>query len=233
VAPACLAPNWEDLTVYRLLLACWTLGAFVLVVNAADPPKDTPLAAKTRATLLKQKVSVDYADVRLAEIVDDLKEQVKGLRIKLDIKNGVSQNRKLTFKADDLPLETVLDQMFKSEKLGYIVISNEKDPQYDGGLLIVMGDERGYPAGTEPPPVAKVEDPKPVTPVTPEPPKPPVSSDDAAKNEMQAEQALRLAKLFVKSKPEAAIERLNDLIKKYPTTKAAEEAKALLAELKK
>jgi hypothetical protein len=77
-------------------------------------------------------------------VVDDLKEMVKGLHISIDTKGGVSQNRTITYKADDKPLDVVLDGMFKKVGLGYYIISNKKET-YDGLLRIVAGKQRGYP----------------------------------------------------------------------------------------
>jgi hypothetical protein len=117
------------------------------VLWAAD--KDTKAAAATREKL-KQKVSVEFKDELLRNVLDELKDQVKGLKFQVDTKGGVSMNRKITYKAKNKPLDEVLDEMFKKEGFGYIVISNEKDVQYDGALLIKQGKERGYPEGKEP-----------------------------------------------------------------------------------
>ncbi|HTU89047.1 MAG TPA: hypothetical protein VMF69_03020, partial [Gemmataceae bacterium] len=58
-------------------------------------------------------------------------------------KGGVSNNTKFTYKAEDKPLEEVLDEMFKKNDLGYIVISQQGNA-YDGTILIVKGKARGY-----------------------------------------------------------------------------------------
>src|SRR5262249_22150682 len=129
----------------RLLVFAAALTALAGPARAAE---DTPKAAETRKKL-KQKVTVDYKNELLRNIVDDLKEQVKGLSIRIDVAGGVSQNRKITYKAKDKPLEEVLDEMFKKEELGYIVISKDKDA-YDGSILIRAGQERGYPKGEDP-----------------------------------------------------------------------------------
>jgi hypothetical protein len=113
----------------------------LLVFVGLTGAEDTPKAAQTRK-LLKQKVTVSYKDERLQDIVDDLEEKVKGLKIRLDAKGGVSKNRKLTYQAKDKPLEQVLDEMFKKEELGYVIISQAQNA-YDGGMLIKVGKERG------------------------------------------------------------------------------------------
>jgi S1-C subfamily serine protease len=56
---------------------------------------------------------------------------------------------------------------------------------------------------------------------------------DPAKQEKLAEQKLGFAKDLIKNRPTVARERLEDLVKTYPKTKAAEEAKELLKTLKK
>ncbi len=57
--------------------------------------------------------------------------------------------------------------------------------------------------------------------------------EQAEKDEKEARTKLSLAELFVRDRPEKAKERLEELIKAYPKTKAAQEAKDLLAKLKR
>jgi len=121
-------------------------AAAAVDLSAADE-KDTPKAAATRK-LLKTKVTVDYKDTTLSEIVDDIKDQIKDkskkvLGVRVDNKGGVSNNTKFTYKAEDKPLEEVLDEMFKKNDLGYVVISQQGNA-YDGTILIVKGKARGY-----------------------------------------------------------------------------------------
>ena len=113
---------------------------------SAAEENDTPKAAATRK-LLKTKVSVEYKDTTLSDVIDDIKDQVKDkskkvLGVRVDNKGGVSNNTKFTYKADDKPLEEVLDEMFKKNDLGYIVVS-QRGNAYDGTLLIVKGGARG------------------------------------------------------------------------------------------
>jgi autotransporter-associated beta strand protein len=132
--------------VYRFLTS---VALFALAVPAAPAddkrPDDTPAAAATRK-LLKQKVSLSFKDARLADVVDELKEEVKGLRVRLDTRGGVSQNQTITYTGKDVPLEEALDKMFAKNGLGYVVISG-KNNAYDGSILIKQGKERGYPLG--------------------------------------------------------------------------------------
>lgn len=132
----------------RLMTLAGVLAVCVSFVQAADkakdPPKDTTKAAAARK-LLKTKVTVEYKETRLGDVVDDLKEQIPKLGIRIDTKGGVSQNQTVTFKADDKPLDEVLDGMFKKNDLGYIIVSKQNDA-YDGTLLIKKGKERGFPS---------------------------------------------------------------------------------------
>jgi len=145
----------EGKAVRRFPLICLVL---VLCVVASPAAEDTPAAAKTRK-LLKEKVTVDYKDTKMAEIKDDLENQVKGLKIKLDTAGGVSMNQQITFQAKDKPLEEVLDEMFKKPQLGYVVIS-KKGNAYDGSLHIKKSSERGFEAGQEPDKAAAKKDDK-------------------------------------------------------------------------
>jgi hypothetical protein len=106
-------------------------------------PEDTPAAAKTRK-LLQTKISVDFKDDKLSDVVDEIKDQVKGLKFLIDTKGGVSRNRTITYKAKDKTVAQVLDEMLKKPALGYVVIS-KKGNAYDGLVEIRNSDERGYP----------------------------------------------------------------------------------------
>jgi hypothetical protein len=83
----------------------------------------------------------------VADIKDQIKDQTKkNLAVLIDTKGGVSLNTKFTYKADDKPLDEVLDELFKKNDLGYIIITRGT---YEGALQIVKGNARGSPAGKE------------------------------------------------------------------------------------
>ena len=110
------------------------LGAFLSWTSTMAQETDTkviPAAKKTRELL---KI--------LKDAVQELKDQVKGLVIRIDSKGGVSQNGKLTFKASDKPVSEVLEGMFAKNGLGYVIINNAKDA-YPGAIMIKQGKERG------------------------------------------------------------------------------------------
>ncbi len=129
------------------MLLAVTAGLAIISFNAADDKPgsdDTPKAAAARK-LLKTKVTVNFKETRLEDVIDEIKEDhVKGISIRLDTKGGVSRNQTITYKCADIPLEQALDEMFKKNGLGYVVIS-QKNNAYDGSILIKQGKERGYP----------------------------------------------------------------------------------------
>jgi hypothetical protein len=125
------------------LLGAW-LGLSLASACAQDAKSDdTPKAAKTR-TLLKTKITVEIKNTRLEDAVEELKGEVKGLKILLDTKGGVSRNQMVTVVAKDATVEEVLAKMLEKNGLGYIVISKKGDA-YDGLVQIRQGNERGYP----------------------------------------------------------------------------------------
>lgn len=123
-----------------LVVGCLVgMGGPTVGLLKADEP-----SAKAQATqkMLKTKISVEFKNTRLEEVVEELKEQVKGLKIQVDSKGGVSRNSTLSFQAKETSLEEILDKMLEKNGLGYQIISN-KGNAYDGLLKIVQGKDRG------------------------------------------------------------------------------------------
>ncbi len=127
----------------RLILSCTLMVLFVAPAVRAD---DSPKAAITRKVLKSKKMTVDFDDARLEEIIEELKEKT-GLKFILDAKGGVSRNSKLTYKAKDKTLEEVLAALFAKNDLGYFI---DQSKAYDGLIKITKGGERGYEKGKEP-----------------------------------------------------------------------------------
>lgn len=208
--------------------------AFLL---SADPPKDTPSAAFTRLKKLKGKVSVDFTNEFLSEFFKEISGQLDDQKLgRLSVTNelGVSLNTRTTFKAEDQTVEEVLDGLLKTLDLGYVVVSREKD-RYDGWIRIVKGPQRGYEKGMEPvkttPPVP---DPKPETPKTETKPTGPPKPAASEAEEKMAKLRLDLAKeLLEKGNNMDAKPLLKYVVKYFPTTKAAEEAKTLIEQIMK
>jgi hypothetical protein len=221
------------LVIASLLIMC------TLSLWAAE--KDTPAAKNTREKKLTAKISVDWKETPLQDIVKEIKDQIKEatdqeLSIKFD--TGVSGNKKLTFSGKEMPLADVLDGAFKKANLGYIVVSKEKD-RMDGWILITQGEERGYPKGEEKvakggkAPAKKDDKKADKDDSSDKPEKKPAAAEDGDASEKKAASKLNLIKDLIKDGKKAkAKERLGDLIKEFPKTKAAEEAKELLESLK-
>lgn len=233
-----------------------TIASFVMLgslVMAADKDADTPKAAATRKKL-DQKISVAYKDTLLREVWDDLKDKVEGLGIRGDLKGGVNQNSKITYKAEDKPLGGILNEICDKNEMGFYIISKQNDA-YDGTIYFTRGKERGYEGGkavdAKPNPKSNPKDkepakekpntkekpkpePKPVEKPKTEKPKDPEPEDPDQKAERQANMKLATIKGVIEDgNNERAIELCQDLIKRFPTTKAAKEAKELLEKLNK
>jgi hypothetical protein len=134
----------EDEAVRRLALgmALLVAGMCALEVSAADD-KDSAKATKTRE-MLKKKVNLNFKNEFLKDILEEVQDQVKGIKFKVDTKGGVSQNKRMTIMCKDTTLEVALDKMLGKEDLGYVIISDPKNA-YDGSVFIKMGKERGDP----------------------------------------------------------------------------------------
>jgi hypothetical protein len=230
----------------------WTVTIFSLTLaSAGAAEKDTPAAAATRKKL-QAKISVDYKDLSIKEVMEDIKQKVSDatgmdLSIYVDNQGGVSNNSTLSYSAKDQTVAEILDGMFKNNDLGYVVVSKEYKTykgRYDGWLLIVKGKERGYPEEPGKEPAAKDKDnekksaekpkDKPATdkPAAEKPADKP--EDDTAKAERDAGRQLKYVKGFIEDgKSDLAIKHCKEIIKKYPKTSAAQEAKKLLEKLEK
>jgi hypothetical protein len=125
-----------------LLPAAALLTLTCLAVADDKKAEDTPAAAKTRK-LLKTKISIEFKETALKDAVEELKEEVKGLKFLLDTKGGVSRNQPMNGKFKDKTVEEVLDEILKKPALGYVVIS-KKGNAYDGLVEVRKSDERGY-----------------------------------------------------------------------------------------
>jgi hypothetical protein len=232
--------------VRRYLVTALLLALLVPALRAADPT-DTPAAAATRKKL-QTKVSLDDKESLLKDVLDELKEAAD-VHFQEDTKGGVNLNSKITYKAKDKPLQEVLNGICDKFEFGYYVISRKGDA-YDGLIRITKSKERGTKGveGTGKTAAAPAEKPdktgKPKKPdktvktepepkekpdATEKPEKTSTPEEDAEEMEKIAGRRLKLAKeVLGDGKAEKAQSILQDLVKKYPKTKAAEEAKKLL-----
>jgi TolA-binding protein len=195
--------------------------------------KDSQLAANTRAKKLTAKVTVDFKDEMLDECVKEVSRQLEDAgagSLSAAYDTGVSKNQRVTFAAKDQTVADVLDGMFKKNGLGYVVVSKDKD-RYDGWIRITRGDERGWPKGQEPKDRATAKAAPKAEPKD-APADKPAAADDPAATEKTAASKLGFARSLLKDgKKDKAKQRFQDIVTQYPTTKAAEEAKAELEKL--
>ena len=169
-------------------------------------------------------------------MIDDLKEKVPALGVTVDTVGGVSRNLKITYKAKQKTLAEVLDGMFQKNGYGFLVSSKE-GTAYDGTIFIKQGKERGYAIGEEPSKTDQSHQGD-ATKTTKKgratPPNAKESTGDSSTDtpDQQAARKLRLAKEILKDgKKQRAKERLQEIVDKFPETKAAEEARQLIKDM--
>lgn len=173
--------------------------------------KDTPAADFTRTKVLKAKMTAAFTDVPLGEVLKEFAHQAEeqlDRPVMWAYGTGFPFAQKVTFTAKGQPLEAALDQLLPKAGggLGYVVVSKDGD-KYDGWVRLTTTGERG----SEKPP-------------------------DPALAEAEAKAAENLAlakKLLDANKPASAKPVLEVIVRKYPATKAAAEAKELLGKLEK
>jgi hypothetical protein len=180
---------------------------------AKDAPKlvlkDTPAADFTRTKALKVKVTAEFTEVKLGEILKEfahLAEEKTDEPLMLAYGEGFPFAKRVTFKVTNAPLESALDQLLKKTggTLGYVVVSKDGD-KYDGWVRMTATGERG------------VETPPP-----------------GAAEEAEAAAKLGLAKKLIDAKKPASAKPVLEIVARtYPGTKAGAEAKALLEKLVK
>lgn len=181
----------------------------------AQPPKDTRLAEFTRERYLKVKVSADFKDVSLRDVLKEFAGQVQmdkefNRPVMWTYADPALGDKKITYKCEEKELYKALEEVCDKLKLGFFVVSQEEHPR-DGWVKITAGKERGFGtlAGT---PAPKVED----------------------EDETKAAARLATAKDQIdKGRTATAKAVLSGIVEKFPKTKAAAEAKALLEKLDK
>jgi TolA-binding protein len=214
--------NAEGCTMCRWYLGL-TFVVWVASLGAAPPEaKESQAVAATRKKL-QVKITVDFKEEQLRVVLDDVNMQLKQaghkpIEWKFDM--GVSKNQRTTVRAENKSVADVLDKLLKVNALGYVI-------RPDGHILIKQGRERGRAQG-EPSTKPKAEEPA----DKPAPKEKP--AEDGDKSELLAERKLTLTKVLIDDgKVTKAQERLEEIIKDYPKTQAADEARELLRKLKK
>ena len=205
-----------------LLAASWLSPA-----RAADTPPDSPGAKATREKKLTAKLKLDIDKKMLRPIIqDDLPTAVKemtGLTLKIDVIPGQGVTLTSSFELKgDMTLEEALDRICKDKSWGWYINSTKVGDQKDGMIYITTNSkEHGYKEGT-----AAKDDPK----DKPKDKTKDKSKDDPkpADGEKAATELYSKAKLLVNLKQiDKAQKMIDDILEKYPDTKAAADAKKL------
>lgn len=207
-----------------LALAALLFGMAATLPSYGQGAKESPGAAATRARL-KNKITVEFKNEPLknilVEISGALNEQKKG-SLSFQYDTGVSQNTRTAVTGKNKTVEEYLDEALKPLDLGYVIVSKPGD-RYDGWLMLKKGNQRGddVPEGGKKD-SSKEEKKK-------ESAKKEEMKKDAGMDERAAAAKLANAKTYLSlKKDDKAKEILEALVKDYPETKAAEEAKKLL-----
>ena len=127
------------------------LLAVALVLAAPALAQETASAKATRKRL-QQKISVEWKEVGLKIITEDIKGEVdQPISFKIDNTSGLSNNTKLTYKADNKTVQEILNGLSDKGDFGWYVRSDRKD-RYDGFVILrrYKDKERGYEAGKGP-----------------------------------------------------------------------------------
>ncbi len=199
---------------------CLIAGLLTLHSASSVSGADTPAAEMTRTKLFKSKITVDYKDTALREVLKEFAAQadMQNERIVLwtyapDVKAG----QLITYACDEKPLDQAMDDVCKLAGIGYIIVSKDEH-KHDGWVRITTGSERG---------TGKYPDADTTTAKTPEP-------DPTDPDEIKAASRLKAAKTLIGLNQAADAKAVLQLvIDKHPKSKAAAEAKILLEQLNK
>jgi hypothetical protein len=121
------------------------------MLAAVSLAQETPSAKATRKKL-QQKISVEWKEVGVKAITEDIKREMDpAVAFKIDNVSGVSNNAKITYKADNKTVEEILNALSDKGEFGWFIKSDPKD-RNDGFVIIRKhkDKERGYESGKAP-----------------------------------------------------------------------------------
>jgi hypothetical protein len=194
---------------FLLLVTGFALSTTAIAADSTD----TPAAAQTRSKRLKARVTLEVQNESLRNVLTAFSDQIEDQRLgKLGFlfSSGASPIERVTVSIKDKPLTVALDELFKAADLGYVVVSTAGEKS-DGWLRITRGKERGYEAGAEPK----------------------ESIADEADERAAGEKLEAAKKYLADNKPADAKVMIAYVLKKFPKTKAAVEAKELAEKIGK
>src|SRR5262245_46757509 len=129
------------------------VGAALLGAAAPSYAQDTPAAKATRERLKKIIVEeADWKEEPTRLILGDLKRESNNkVAFHVDTTTGMSMNTRMSYKAKNISLEKILNDLADKNDFGWFIMSDKKD-RYDGWVVLRKGKgkERGYEDGKEP-----------------------------------------------------------------------------------
>ncbi len=126
--------------------------------------QESPAAQATRKKL-QQKVSIDIKEQGTKAFIEELiTECEKPFKFSIDNASGVSNNSKMSYKAKNVTVEKVLNDLADKYEWGWYIISNPANNAKDGMVVIRKSKERGYEAGKEPKKSSRLDPPPAGTP---------------------------------------------------------------------
>jgi putative peptide zinc metalloprotease protein len=111
----------------------------------------SPAARASIQYLFRARVNADFEKKPLEDVFDDLRKQVKALKIKIDPTADLSPQLPVTVHGDHMRLADVLERICTDNGLGYIVVTDDKN-DLNGWILIRPGSDRIFPGGIRPMP---------------------------------------------------------------------------------
>lgn len=201
--------------------------------QAADPESARVKTIREKVLPAKIKLDVDKKMLR-AIITDDLPAQIKevtGVTVKIEPASGQGVTLTSSFELKgEMTVTEALDQLCADKSWGWYVNVGKAGDQKDGAIFLTTnGKEHGYKEGTGP--AAGKEVAKKDPPMGKEKPK---DEPKTAGDDKEAAELLSKAKVQISLKQaDKAKATLDEIITKYPDSKAAADAKKLLEKLGK
>jgi hypothetical protein len=108
----------------------------------------SPSARDTIDRCLESPVNADYENRPLQDVIENLKTQVKGLKIKIDPDANLSPQLPVTYHGEQVPVRGLLTKICYENGLGYIVVTDDNSPLL-GWVLIRPGSDRIFAGGVQ------------------------------------------------------------------------------------
>ncbi len=116
--------------------------------------QDSKAAKSTREKLKQVIADFDAKEIGAKAFFEEVNDKLdKSINFKIDNTTGISNNTKLSFKAKNITVAKLLNDVSDKYEFGWFVVSNVGNNKVDGWVMIRKtdkGKERGYEAGKEP-----------------------------------------------------------------------------------